>query len=1236
MKKLFLFSCLMMLSIVAVAQNEKVGNDLVIKNGVGTVVERVSATENTEMKFDAKGNKLSIKQDGGTKDIALDQVKTISAVPAFRLVSQDKFVYTSTAPITLHFKLTVNDQGEMKPASGESVTFTANKGTLAPITATTNDNGVATVVYTPKAYFWEPGFSDIIQGLYTFTDNGGNVSRYTARTYVEYNGDYTIECLTPDLKLGPNEEAEAIFAVYEVSPSGKKPYTGATIEFSAPEGFISTQSPTTDAFGMARVTFHNDGDDAKEYPVTARFWVHNDNGGLYTGTATAKFITLNYQLEALTPKLAVRNDGSEQDCFFTLYEYHNGKWNVSEKEVEAKFEATGVTLTKTSDMNRGYGFITNFTVGKSFNQGSITAKCDIPLECGKVWQGAATTELVLDDYLFTRISPDGGNPAYVYAEESEDVVFLLTKLVNGQYQFCPGMEVKFECQEGGTLSSTLVKTDADGLATTSFQLNKDEDHATVYVNCSFADEYGIWHVYEEDIEFELTPYRLEPVRKKVAVRNDGSEHSCEFNLYEYKNGQWENSKEVVEVDFEATGVTLSNTSDMYEGHGATATFTAGKSFQEGTVKATCDIQLDNGRVWKGKATVELVPDDYKFSLVAPEADIAAIQSFATVAFTLEKQVNGQYQPCEGHEISFESDGGTFSSSCVKTDTDGHAVTLFTINDDANQANVFARCSFIDENDVYHNFKEKVTFFIPPYRLTRGTPELHMKKSDKKTTVGFQLLERKDGKWVAYPNKKLFFSATNGSVNPDYALTNENGICQPEFIPSEDATEGSVTATTEDIAIQFDDGRYIIWNQSQTVLIIITDDGGGEEPCVVDDPDLQKANQQDNSYVVKNTKTGETVTRPYNPDYSEWTMTPDVIKFQLNDEEVDEQGYPNTKGMLYGFVPLTMRGVVLFLTGQQFENTPGAKVGFGVYDGLYVSTDFMSSSGEGGSMTTEGEIKPDGKSKIMIRKPCTQKVINKSRAPGDEQEDDYTGEYELLYYLVFTTNAYNPETEQSEEVELEVYGKGTMKMHVPSVTSFVARTEKDWVRVGESTKVTLEQYYEEGATWDWNDVQIVGQSTDYSKARNGEDEGFFSWDAATQTLTSLKSNDNKYVWVYLGLKSKPGVKAPVQVATGEGWKYTMIKTSKEEISCKANSYPDFSFDWSPKESENEKMDFNALELDPDCVPAGYFQFPTSYASQGWPVHVSSNCAPGEYTLRFRVKSNHDVNCTMKFVVTPAED
>ena len=561
---------------------------------------------------------------------------------------------------------------------------------------------------------------------------------------------------------------------------------------------------------------------------------------------------MNYQLEALTPKLAVRNDGSEQDCFFTLYEYHNGKWNVSEKETEAKFEATGVTLTKTSDMNRGYGFITNFTVGKSFNQGSVTAKCDIPLESGKVWQGVATTELVLDDYLFYRAIPVDAE-ADIYPEQSQDLVFTLVKLVNGQPQPCQGKEVKFDSQ-GGTLTNTIVKTDAQGEATTTFQLNKDEDYATVFVNCSFADEHGIWHVYEEDVEFELTPYRLEPVRKKVAVRNDGSEHSCEFNLYEYKNGQWENSKEVVEVHFEATGVTLSNTSDMYEGHGATATFTAGKSFQEVTVKGTCEIQLDNGRVWKGKATVELVPDDYQFSRVTPVESISEITKIHEVEFTLTKLVTGQYQPCEGHEISFECDGGTCSKTSVKTDAKGMAYTLFTIDDNTSFANVIARCSFIDADDVYHEYKEKVTFFIPPYLLTCLTSEVEMKKSDGKATIRFQLLQDKEGEWVACPNKKLFFSATNGSVSPDYAITNKDGICQTEFFPSEDATDGTVTGTTEEILMQFDDERYIIWTERKTAHITITDDsggggpgGGGEE---INDEGLKKADKlKDNTYVV---------------------------------------------------------------------------------------------------------------------------------------------------------------------------------------------------------------------------------------------------------------------------------------------------------------------------------------------------------------------------------------------------
>jgi hypothetical protein len=220
-------------------------------------------------------------------------------------------------------------------------------------------------------------------------------------------------------------------------------------------------------------------------------------------------------------------------------------------------------------------------------------------------------------------------------------------------------------------------------------------------------------------------------------------------------------------------------------------------------------------------------------------------------------------------------------------------------------------------------------------------------------------------------------------------------------------------------------------------------------------------------------------------------------------------------------------------------------------------------------------------------------------------------------------------------DYEVYGRGTMKMHLPSITSFQVSTEKDWVKVGESTKVILEQYYEEGATWDWNDVEIVGQSADYTDARNGVDEGFFSWDAATQTLTSLKSNNNKNVYVRLGLKSNPGVQSTLMIDTGEGWNYTMIKTSVDEVTYTGYGYMSFSFDWTPKESDDEKFDFNALEIDPSTNPNGYFSIPGSYAAQGWPLYVNSDTPAGEYTVRFWIKSNHDVNCTLKVIAYPEE-
>ena len=108
-----------------------------------------------------------------------------------------------------------------------------------------------------------------------------------------------------------------------------------------------------------------------------------------------------------------------------------------------------------------------------------------------------------------------------------------------------------------------------------------------------------------------------------------------------------------------------------------------------------------------------------------------------------------------------------------------------------------------------------------------------------------------------------------------------------------------------------------------------------------------------------------------------------------------------------------------------------------------------------------------------------------------------------------------------------------------------------------------------------------------------------------------------------------------VATGEGWNYTMIKPSQEEHTYTGYGYMSFSFDFAPKASEDEKFDYNSLEIDPETNPNGYFSIPTTYAAQGWPLYVNSDTPAGEYTVRFWIKNNHDVSCTVKVIAYPEE-
>lgn len=619
-----------------------------------------------------------------------------------------------------------------------------------------------------------------------------------------------------------------------------------------------------------------------------------------------------------------------------------------------------------------------------------------------------------------------------------------------------------------------------------------------------------------------------------------------------------------------------------------------------------------------------LPDEIKL-LNEPEEEVL-INGKREVKYHVTNKINltGKTYNAPGVLVHFEAEGGELEDEYGYTDKDGNVSAFFTLNDLKGgkvKAEVVLGAegeepeegTAVDEEDGIK--ADDWTALAIDHRLTPSPASQEIEKDA--TAAIIYKLERytsKTGEWTGFGGQTVQFEATGGTVAPTSAVTAQDGTVAITFTPEDEATEGKVTGSASGTDPD-------PWGKVSSATIKIKSDEGGDDLVIVDEGLKKAAKQKPNVYVVENKKTEEIQTREYKPQYSEWNKDQDAVSFSL--EDADDEG--GTLGMIWGFIPLTMTDVVLSLTGEQFANTLGMKFGFDVYDGIQLSGDFMSMTDH-----TEGNIQPQ--SKILLRKVSSASAALR-RASG---EGEYTGEYELLFYLVFKNRAWNPETQQMEEGdEYEVYGKGTMKMHVPTITSFQVKTEKDWVKVGESTKVNLQEYYEEEATWDWDDVEIKAQATNYEDARNGVDDGFFTWDATTQTLTSVKSNNNKGVYVRLGLKSKPGVQTTLTVATGEGWNYTMIKPSREEHTYTGYGYMSFSFDFAPKASENEKFDYNSLEIDPETNPNGYFSIPMTYAAQGWPLHVNSDTPAGEYTVRFWIKNNHAVSCTVKVIAYPEE-
>lgn len=627
----------------------------------------------------------------------------------------------------------------------------------------------------------------------------------------------------------------------------------------------------------------------------------------------------------------------------------------------------------------------------------------------------------------------------------------------------------------------------------------------------------------------------------------------------------------------------------------------------------------------------------------PEQEIDENTESVPITFELKRIKGSLVEPVADQMVEFTVVGGTVEPLQAKTNAEGRVTVSFKPYEDATEGSVKA-LTYIRGNvrDWVGTATGKITIKQSRPSKEKAKPKIRVWDSgesggDKPQVVDdkgngevvFVVEERIEGEDADRPveGAKVEFETDNQDDNLEgfsWATSGKDGKATCKFMVPESPTHEPYQFQGFNLkakaTIRYSDGEKVV-----ETTVKVNSDGTLEHSstsCDTGDEQLNKADQLDNAYVIKNKRTGETETRTFTYKWSEYSQNSESVSIML--EDADANG--GTQGMVYGFLPLTMKGVVAALTGQTFENTPGAKIGFELFaGGKPIMGSFAKFSGE----EAFGSMKPE--SRVLLREPCNKikpANVRARRAPGDEEEE-YTGDYEFLFYFVFTNEA------EEDGDEYEVYGKGTMHTHIPTLYYFDLDADKDWVRVGESTQVTLAGYREEGATWDWNDVEIVGQASNYNDAYSNVNEGYFTWDVATKTLTSVKSNDNKDVYIAFALKSNPEVKCLITVATGEGWKYTMIKPSVDEFTYTGYGYLSFNFDFAPKDSEDEKIDFNALEIDPETNPNNYFSLQKHYGPQGWPIYVN-NAPAGEYTVRIWVKSNHDVNCTIKVISKPEEE
>lgn len=543
------------------------------------------------------------------------------------------------------------------PISGETVSFSALYGTISPVTATTDANGIATVTYTAPDTF-PPSGTDTVTGVST----NGTTSSTVITLIQAMVGSVTVTAGSSTLVADGSSSTVIIATVKDINNNPVP--DGTAVSFTTTAGTVSSSTAAT-TNGMATVTL-------KSSTNLGTATVTATSGGV-SGSGTITFIAgpvATLTVTAIPDNLSAgitntstvtakardlhNNPVSGETITFTVV---SGRLSAATATTDADGIAT-VTYTA-PDAVPAWGTDTVTAASTNGTSGSDTITI-LPIQVGSVTVTAADSTLVADGLSSTLIT------AAVKDTRGNNVP--------------DGTAVSFAASAGALSSATATTT--NGTATVT--LTSSTTLATAVVTATSGGMSGTVSVTfiagpAASVSLVATPETL--------LADGSSTSTLRAEVLDQNMNRVADGEAISFVITSGTG-TLSDSSAETVGGFATVTYTSSRTPGDVVIQAmapngisdTVTIALTDGEV----ATI---------TLTASPATIPADGSSSSAISAALKDQGGN-PVVQGTSVLFTTDLGTFANGAdtfpVTTPDDSGEVTVSLIaGTEAGTANITA-------------------------------------------------------------------------------------------------------------------------------------------------------------------------------------------------------------------------------------------------------------------------------------------------------------------------------------------------------------------------------------------------------------------------------------------------------------------------------------------------------------------------------------------------------------------